>query len=403
VQRECRKIQIFDTTLRDGEQSPGASMTVEEKVRLAFQLKKLGVDVIEAGFPISSNGDFNAVMEIAKQVKGPTICALARAVDKDIESAAKALTYAEHKRIHVFIATSEIHMKYKLKMNPTQVILKAVAAVKKARCYVDEVEFSAEDAARSDIDFLVQVLNAVIEAGATTVNIPDTVGYTTPEEFGFLIAQIKRRVKNINSVILSVHCHNDLGLATANSLAAIKSGAEQVECTVNGIGERAGNCALEEIVMALKTRQDIYQLKTGVDSRELVKSSNMVKQVTSMKVQPNKAIVGANAFSHEAGIHQHGVLAHPATYEIMRAEDVGFSSNAIVLGKHCGRHSIRRWLSQRKINLIESDIDILSIKIKSLSDKKKRIEDDDVFEMLAQIEKLHSVESNFNKVSATKC
>lgn len=403
MQRECRKIQIFDTTLRDGEQSPGASMTVEEKVRLAFQLKKLGVDVIEAGFPISSNGDFNAVMEIAKQVKGPTICALARAVDKDIESAAKALTYAEHKRIHVFIATSEIHMKYKLKMNPTQVILKAVAAVKKARCYVDEVEFSAEDAARSDIDFLVQVLNAVIEAGATTVNIPDTVGYTTPEEFGFLIAQIKRRVKNINSVILSVHCHNDLGLATANSLAAIKSGAEQVECTVNGIGERAGNCALEEIVMALKTRQDIYQLKTGVDSRELVKSSNMVKQVTSMKVQPNKAIVGANAFSHEAGIHQHGVLAHPATYEIMRAEDVGFSSNAIVLGKHCGRHSIRRWLSQRKINLIESDIDILSIKIKSLSDKKKRIEDDDVFEMLAQIEKLHSVESNFNKVSATKC
>ncbi len=380
--QQSKKIQIFDTSLRDGEQSPGASMTINEKVQVAYQLKNLGVDTIEAGFPVISDGDYEAVFEIAQQIKGATICALARAVDRDIEIAAKALAPAEKKRIHVFIATSEIHMKHKLKMSREEVILSAVNAVKKAKSFVDDVEFSAEDAARSDLDFLIQVLEAVIDAGATTVNIPDTVGYATPIEFGHLIGEIKRRVSNIDQAIISVHCHNDLGLATANSLAAIEHGAEQVECTVNGIGERSGNCALEEIVMAIKTRNDIYRAHCNVNSKELVKTSRMISQATGICVQPNKAIVGKNSFAHEAGIHQHGVINNRETYEIMKAEDVGFDSNEMVLGKHSGRHAIRLWLEKNNISLNEHEISELSHQIKSLSDIKKQVGDDDIFRLL---------------------
>jgi len=382
MQPQEDRVLIFDTTLRDGEQSPGASMTIQEKVQMAHQLKALGVDIIEAGFPVISEGDFKAVSEIAQQVKGPTICALARAIDKDIEVAARALNGAENKRIHTFIATSDIHMEHKLKMSRAEVILKAVAAVRKAKKYVDDVEFSAEDAARSDRDFLIQVIEAVIDAGATTVNLPDTVGYATPTEFGELIAEIKQRVRNIDRAIISVHCHNDLGLATANSLSAIVHGARQIECTVNGIGERSGNCALEEIVMALKTRQDKFKKQTGINTRQLVNSSKMVESITGMQVQTNKAIVGRNSFAHEAGIHQHGVIANRETYEIMKAEDVGFDSNEIVLGKHSGRHAVRLWLEKNNIHLSENEISDLSAKIKSLSDTQKRINDSDVFAIL---------------------
>ena len=384
-QKDHSNVVIFDTTLRDGEQSPGASMTIDEKIQMAHQLKALGVDIIEAGFPVISEGDFKAVSSIAEQVQGPTICALARAVDADIEAAAKALTAAENKRIHVFIATSEIHMQHKLKMTREQVVLKAVAAVKKAKQYVQDVEFSAEDAARTDIDFLVQVVEAVIDAGASTVNIPDTVGYATPSEFGELIAQLKARVSNIDKAVISVHCHNDLGLATANSLSAIANGARQIECTVNGIGERSGNCALEEIVMALKTRHDKFGVTTGVNTQQLVKSSKMVESITGIQVQPNKAIVGKNSFAHEAGIHQHGVIANRETYEIMRAEDVGFESNEIVLGKHSGRHAIKLWLEKNSINLNDADVAELSNQVKALSDTKKSVDDDDVFTILHRI------------------
>ena len=382
MKKENNRVLIFDTTLRDGEQSPGASMTINEKVVVAHQLQALGVDIIEAGFPVISEGDFKAVSEIARQVKGPIICALARAIDKDIEAAAKALESAEKKRIHTFIATSDIHMEHKLKMTREQVVLKAVAAVKKAKSYVDDVEFSAEDAARTDRDFLIQVIEAVIDAGATTINIPDTVGYATPSEFGELINEIKTRVSNIDRAIISVHCHNDLGLATANSLSAVYNGAGQVECTINGIGERSGNCALEEIVMALKTRADKFSKETNINTRELVGSSRMVEEVTGIRVQPNKAIVGRNSFAHEAGIHQHGVIANRATYEIMRAEDVGFESNEIVLGKHSGRHAIRLWLDKNNISLDESAITELSNKVKALSDTQKQISDSDIFTLL---------------------
>ncbi|WP_196137172.1 2-isopropylmalate synthase [Aliikangiella sp. G2MR2-5] len=378
------KIIIFDTTLRDGEQSPGASMTIDEKVQMAHQLKNLGVDVIEAGFPVISEGDFLAVRQIAEEVQGPTICALARAVDKDIEAAAMAVEPATNKRIHVFIATSDIHMEHKLKMTPEQVILKAVSAVKKAKQYVNDIEFSAEDAARSDLSFLVQVIEAVIDAGATTVNIPDTVGYATPAEFGELIGELKSRVRNIGKAILSVHCHNDLGLATANSLSAIANGARQIECTVNGIGERSGNCALEEVVMALKTRQDKFSVETGIETRQLVNSSRMVESITGINVQPNKAIVGRNSFAHEAGIHQHGVIAKRETYEIMRAEDVGFASNEIVLGKHSGKHAIKLWLEKNNIQLNEQETIALSHRVKALSDIQKSVSDEDVFKLLDQ-------------------
>lgn len=395
MSQQEQKIVIFDTTLRDGEQSPGASMTIEEKIQMAHQLKELGVDVIEAGFPVISEGDFKAVSEIAKQVQGPTICALARAVDKDIEAAASALEAAENKRIHVFIATSEIHMEHKLQMTREQVILKAVSAVKKAKQYVDDIEFSAEDAARSEIDFLVQVIEAVIDAGATTVNIPDTVGYATPSEFGELIAQLKARVKNIDKAVISVHCHNDLGLATANSLSAIANGARQIECTVNGIGERSGNCALEEIVMALKTRKDKFGVDTAVNTRQLVNSSKMVESITGIRVQPNKAIVGKNSFAHEAGIHQHGVIANRETYEIMRAEDVGFDSNEIVLGKHSGKHAIKLWLQKNKITLDDASAIELSNRVKALSDTKKTIDDQDVFSILNKMRSVRTSEEDY--------
>ena len=301
------KIDIFDTTLRDGEQSPGATMNSEEKLEIARQLAELSVDVIEAGFPVSSQGDFDSVYEISEQIKGPTICALARAVEKDIEAAAKALEPAEKKRIHTFIATSPIHMEYKLKMDPDQVLKRAGDMVKYAKSFVDEVEFSAEDACRSEKEFLYKIIEATIDAGATIINIPDTVGYTTPEEFGALIKSIKDNVPNIEKAKISVHCHNDLGLAVANSLAAIKNGAEQVECTINGIGERAGNASLEEIVMILKTRKELGYY-TDVTSQQIIRSSRLVSNITGMFVQPNKAIVGSNAFAHESGIHQDGML-----------------------------------------------------------------------------------------------
>ncbi|MGX5174678.1 2-isopropylmalate synthase [Aliikangiella sp. IMCC44653] len=378
------KIIVFDTTLRDGEQSPGGSMNINEKLAIATQLQQLGVDVVEAGFPVISRGDFNAVELIAQKIRGPIICALARAVDRDIEVAAQALKAADKKRIHVFIATSEIHMKYKLKLTPTQVLLKAVSAVKKAKRYVNDVEFSAEDAARSDLGFLVRVIEAVIDAGATTVNIPDTVGYSTPAEFGHLIKTIRTQVSNISKATLSVHCHNDLGLATANSLAAIESGARQVECTINGIGERSGNCALEELTMALKTRQNHFKVTSQIKTQQLLKSSRLVESITGILVQPNKAVVGRNSFAHEAGIHQHGVIQNRETYEIMRAEDVGFSGNQIVLGKHSGKHALKQWLLTNQFIFSEKQVAVLFEAMKALCDKQKRLDDFDLFQLVSQ-------------------
>ena len=325
---------IFDTTLRDGEQSPGASMTKEEKVRIAWQLERMGVDVIEAGFPAASNGDFEAVKAVADSVKESVVCGLARAIETDIQRTGEALKGAQSARIHTFIATSPVHMKKKLRMSPDQVIAQAVKAVKWARQYTDNVEFSPEDAGRSELDFLCQILEAVIDAGATTLNIPDTVGYTMPDQFGTLIRNLRERVPNSDKAIFSVHCHNDLGMAVANSLTAVMNGARQVECTINGLGERAGNAALEEIVMAVRTRQDYFPCDTRIDTTHIVSASKLVSGITGFPVQPNKAIVGANAFAHESGIHQDGVLKHRETYEIMRAEDVGWGANKLLLGKH---------------------------------------------------------------------
>ncbi|MBP6808595.1 MAG: 2-isopropylmalate synthase, partial [Chromatiaceae bacterium] len=325
---------IFDTTLRDGEQSPGASMTKEEKVRIAKALEKLRVDVIEAGFPIASPGDFEAVKAVAAVIKDSTVCGLARAMDRDIDTAGEALAGARSARIHTFIATSPIHMERKLRMTPDQVVEQAVHAVKRARRFTDDVEFSPEDAGRSELDFLCRVLEAVIDAGARTVNIPDTVGYSVPYQFGDLIRNLLERVPNADKAVFSVHCHNDLGLAVANSLAAVRNGARQVECTINGLGERAGNAALEEVVMAVRTRQDHFACDTRLDTTQILHCSRLVSGITGFPVQPNKAVVGANAFAHESGIHQDGVLKHRETYEIMRAEDVGWSENRMVMGKH---------------------------------------------------------------------
>jgi len=380
------QIIIFDTSLRDGEQSPGASMTVDEKLRLAKQLKILGVDVIEAGFPVASDGDFEAVSQIAAQVKDVTICALARCCSQDIIAAGNALYSAKSKRIHVFIATSEIHMKHKLDMSKEQVLESVEVSVKAAKKYTDDVEFSAEDATRSDIDFLINVYSTAIAAGATTINIPDTVGYSTPNEYADLVKTIREKVKGIEKATISVHCHNDLGLATANSLAAIQQGARQIECTMNGIGERSGNCALEEVVMGLKTRHDQFNYMTNINSKELVKTSRMVSEITGMHVQPNKAIVGQNAFAHEAGIHQHGVIKHRQTYEIMSAEDVGFDSNQMIIGKHSGQHAIRGWLQLQQITLSNEKISMLSKKVKQLADNNKKIDDQDIFGCIDQIE-----------------
>ena len=340
------KLVIFDTTLRDGEQSPGATMSVTDKIELALLLEALGVDVIEAGFAMASPADFDAVKKIAAQIKSSRVCSLSRARVQDIEAAAQALSAAERFRIHTFIATSDVHMKYKLKMSPDEVIAATVKAVQCARNFTDDVEFSCEDAGRSRSDFLVRVIEAAIDAGATTINLPDTVGYSMPHQFGQLIAEIRQRVINADKAIFSVHCHNDLGMATANSLAAIEQGARQVECTINGLGERAGNAALEEVVMAVNTRQDVFPVYTDVKTEHLVHLSQKVSEITQFAVQPNKAIVGRNAFAHEAGIHQDGVIKHRETYEIMRAEDVGWNGEQMVLGKHSGRHAFRSRLDQ---------------------------------------------------------
>lgn len=374
------KLFIFDTTLRDGEQSPGASMTKDEKVRVAKSLERMRVDIIEAGFPIASPGDFEAVQAVAKVVTESTVCGLARAVDRDIDRAAEALKSARSARIHTFIATSPIHMRMKLRMEPEQVLEQAVKAVKRARQYTDNVEFSPEDAGRSDIDFLCRVLEAVIAAGATTVNIPDTVGYAIPEQFGALIHQLIERVPNSDKAIFSVHCHNDLGLAVANSLAAVVNGARQVECTINGLGERAGNAALEEIVMTVRTRPDVFTCGVGhLDTTQIVPCSRLVSGITGFAVQPNKAIVGANAFAHESGIHQDGVLKNRETYEIMRAQDVGWSANRMVLGKHSGRNAFRTRLKELGIEFSsEEELNGAFIRFKDLADKKHEIYDEDL-------------------------
>ena len=373
------KLIIFDTTLRDGEQSPGASMTKEEKVRIAKMLERMRVDVIEAGFPIASPGDFEAVRAVARAVKDSTVCGLARASDADIDRAGEALKEAAAGRVHTFIATSPIHMKMKLRMEPDQVVERAVAAVRRARRWTDDVEFSAEDAGRSELDFLCRIVEAVIEAGARTINIPDTVGYNLPEQFAHTIRNLIERVPNANKAIFSVHCHNDLGLAVANSLAAVLAGARQVECTINGLGERAGNASLEEIVMAVRTRHDVFRLETGLDTTQIVPASRLVANITGFPVQPNKAIVGANAFAHESGIHQDGVLKHRETYEIMRAEDVGWSANRMVMGKHSGRNAFRTRLEELGASFAtEEELNDAFARFKDLADKKHEIYDEDL-------------------------
>jgi len=371
-------VKIFDTTLRDGEQSPGATMNIAEKVRVAEQLEKLNVDIIEAGFPISSEGDFEAVKEIAKTIRRAQVAALARTNRQDIERAWAAARFAKFPAIHTFIATSDIHLKYKLRKTRPEVLNEASKAVRYAKTLCGNVEFSAEDATRSDLDFLCQVLSKVIEAGATTINIPDTVGYAIPSEFENLIRTIRQKVKGIEKVTLSVHCHNDLGLAVANSLIAIQNGARQVECTINGIGERAGNASLEEIVMALRTRKDLLQFHTRVLSKHIFTTSRLVSKITGMVIQPNKAVVGANAFAHQSGIHQDGILKEKMTYEIMTPESVGIPKSSIVLGKLSGRHAFRERLKDLGYHLSESDLQLAFNRFKQLADKKREIYDEDI-------------------------
>lgn len=374
------RVVIFDTTLRDGEQSPGATMNNREKLEVAHQLARLGIDVIEAGFPISSDGDFESVQLIAREVEGPTICGLARAGKQDILRAGEALAPAKKKRIHTFIATSPIHMEKKLRMSPDAVLEAAVEAVTLARSFTDDVEFSCEDASRSDWDFMCKVLAAAIEAGATTLNIPDTVGYAVPEQYGKLIKYLSDNVPGIENCILSVHCHDDLGMAVANSLAGVEAGARQIECTINGIGERAGNASLEEIVMALRTRKDFYGLGTGIDIGEIYKTSKLVSSITGMTVQANKAIVGANAFAHEAGIHQDGVIKDKLTYEIMKPEDVGWLGENMVMGKHSGRAAFRqRLFALGFTSLNDVELNRAFDRFKALCDAKKEVYDEDIF------------------------
>ncbi len=370
---------IFDTTLRDGEQSPGASMTRDEKLRIARQLERMRVNVIEAGFAAASNGDFEAVKAVAEAIKDSTVCSLARANEADIRRAGEAVRPAASSRIHTFIATSPIHMEKKLRMSPDEVVEQAVRAIGWARQYTDDVEFSAEDAGRSEIDFLCRIFEEVIKAGATTINVPDTVGYNVPEQFAATIRTLIERVPNSDKVVWSVHCHNDLGLAVANSLAAVRAGARQVECTINGLGERAGNASREEIVMAVRTRRDVYQCDTRIDTTHIVPASKLVSSITGFAVQPNKAIVGANAFAHESGIHQDGVLKHRETYEIMRAEDVGWTANKLVMGKHSGRNAFRSRLLELGV-VIESEEQLNSAfaRFKALADKKHEIFDEDL-------------------------
>ncbi len=376
------RVTIFDTTLRDGEQSPGCSMNLEEKVLIAGHLDRLGVDVIEAGFPIASEGDFRAVQAVAAKVRRPKIAALARCTRTDIDRAWDAIRHAEHPRIHVFLATSDIHLQYKLKITRHDALAQSREAVRYARTLCEDVEFSPEDATRSDPDFLCSVLEGVVEAGATTLNIPDTVGYTVPAEFTRLITTIRQRVRGIEKVTISVHCHNDLGLAVANSLAAIEAGARQVECTVNGIGERAGNAALEEIVMALRVRTDRLPFTTGVRADQICPTSQALSAILGFPVQPNKAIVGCNAFAHEAGIHQHGVLSNPLCYEIMTPESVGLPSNRIVLGKHSGRHALSRRYQELGYALDRAELDSVYQRFTELADRKKTIYDRDLISLL---------------------
>ena len=377
------KIIIFDTTLRDGEQAPGASLNQGEKLEIAQALADLGVDIIEAGFPVSSEGDFAAVKAVARTIKGPVICGLARAVKKDIDAVYQAVKFAKDARIHVFLATSKIHMQYKLKKAEDEILRLAVASVKYAKKYCPDIEFSPEDASRTEREFLFKVVEAVIDAGATTVNIPDTVGYADAFEFGTLIKAIKENVPNIDQAVISVHCHDDLGLAVASSLQAIKNGARQVECTVNGIGERAGNASMEEIVMAIKTRRDIFSnLDTAINTNQIYKASRLVSKLTGFVVAPNKAIVGGNAFRHESGIHQDGVLKERSTYEIIKPEDVGFTGTGLVLGKHSGRHALSERLIELGFKLSAQQLDKVNRRFKELADKKKNIFDDDLISIV---------------------
>jgi 2-isopropylmalate synthase len=371
-------IRIFDTTLRDGEQSPGASMNVEEKVTLAKQLARLGVDIIEAGFAISSPGDFEAIKRIGAEVEGPVICSLARARKEDIDRAWEALKDAPKRRIHTFISTSDIHLKHQFRLTREEALKRAVEMVSHARSYVEDVEFSPMDATRSDVPYLHEVVEAVITAGANTVNIPDTVGYAMPEEFGTLIQGIKSRVANVGKAVISVHCHNDLGLAVANALVAIRNGAEQVECTINGIGERAGNCSMEEVVMALRTRREFFGADTRIHTEEITRTSRLVTKITGIPVQPNKAIVGANAFAHESGIHQDGLLKERTTYEIMTPESIGLVKTNLVMGKHSGRHAFRDRLRQIGYELSDDDLNKAFERFKRLADQKKEVFDEDL-------------------------
>jgi 2-isopropylmalate synthase len=377
------KLIIFDTTLRDGEQAPGFSMTIDEKLRMARQLELLNVDILEAGFPIASEGDFEAVRRVSAEVRTPVIAGLARCVKKDIDRCAKALEGANKARIHVFLATSDIHLKYKLNKTREEALAGAIEGVRHARALCENVEFSAEDAGRTDLDFLAQVTEAVIDAGASTVNLPDTVGYCTPEEYGLLIKNLRSKVKNIDRAVLSTHCHNDLGLAVANSLAGIQNGIRQVECTINGIGERAGNAALEEIVMALQVRRQFYGVYTGINAKELFASSRLLSEVTGMPVQANKAIVGDNAFAHEAGIHQDGMLKNAITYEIMTPSSVGVPEGKIVLGKHSGRHALVARCRAMGKPLSPEELEYAYMLMTTVADRKKKVDDKDLEEIIS--------------------
>jgi 2-isopropylmalate synthase len=379
-------VLIFDTTLRDGEQSPGCSMTQPEKLRVARALAELGVDVIEAGFPAASRGDFDSVGAVAREVQGPVVCALARCHDEDIELAARALAAAERKRLHVFLATSAIHRQYKLNMAQEEILRLAAAGVGKARELCEDVEFSPEDASRTELEFLAQVVEVAIAAGATTVNTPDTVGYTVPDEFAELFRYLRKNVRGIEGVRLSVHCHDDLGMAVANSLTAVVAGARQIECTINGIGERAGNCSLEEVVMALKTRAAFFNVVTAVNTSRLYPTSRLVSSITGMPIPRNKAVVGENAFAHESGIHQHGMLKNPSTYEILRPEDVGLSRSHLVLGKHSGRHAFRERVQALGFELDEAEFNRVFEEFKALADKKKELFDGDIEALVLRAE-----------------
>jgi len=377
------RVKIFDTTLRDGEQSPGCSMNLKEKVRMAVKLQDLGVDVIEAGFPIASEGDYAAVKAVAAQCRDLTVAALCRTAEQDVARAAEALAGAAHPRIHTFVATSDIHLEHKLKRTRADVIDMTRAAVRQARKFTDEVEFSAEDATRSDIDYLCDVLNTAVDAGASILNIPDTVGYTTPNEFSSLVEAIRERVVRDRAVTISVHCHNDLGLAVANSLAALEAGARQVECTINGIGERAGNASLEEIIMALRVRADRLPFETGINTTELYPASQLLSSIVGFEVQPNKAIVGRNAFAHEAGIHQHGVINNPLCYEIMTPESVGVPANSLVLGKHSGRHALSLRYVELGYDVTAAELDRAYANFTNLADRKKKVYDQDLISLLS--------------------